>query len=62
MIDDAVFSLFLPGMIGLLVPPNPPRMGIDEVDRVADVVVQVADDVDHEHEQLQEEVDQNVFG
>ena len=62
MIDDAVFPVFSPGMICLLVPPDTPGVVVDEVDRVADVVVQVTDDEDHQHEQLQAAVDQKVFG
>ncbi len=61
MIDHAVFPLLLPSMVCLLVPADSPRVIVDHVDRVADVVVDVADDIDQHHEDLEGTIDKKVL-
>ena len=61
MIDDTVVAFLFPGMVGPLVPANPPGVAVEGVERVADVVVDVADDVDEDDEGLEGTVDEEVF-
>jgi len=48
-------------MVGLLVPPDEPGVVGDEVDGVADVVVQVADDVDDNDECFETTIDEEIL-
>lgn len=61
MINDTVFAFLFPGMVGPLVPPDPPGVTVEGVERVADIVVDVTDDVDQDHERLEGAVDEEVF-
>ena len=61
VIDHAVLSFLLPGMVGLLVPADEPGVVGDEVDGVTDVVVQMADDVDDDDESFETTIDEEIL-
>ena len=61
VINNAVFSLFFPGMTSLLVSADPPGMVVDVVERIAHVIVNVGNDVDQDDEQLEAAIDHEVL-
>jgi hypothetical protein len=61
VINNTVVSVFS-SRVGLsFVPPYKPRMAVYEVDRIADVIIEVAHQVDYHDQSFQQAVDKKVL-